>query len=179
MLNLLMWLFAIILALVLAFLMLNLLTLPFYFWAMLRGAFYAPIPYSAVEQMIKLIDRKKVKKAVDLGSGDGRIVIALARAGIEAHGYEINPVLVWKSRWNIRCAGLHGKAFIHLADLWNVDLSSFQLVTVYGITHMMPKLEKKLQKELKPGAQVFSKYFEFPNWKPKHREGEILIYESN
>ena len=59
------------------------------------GLGYAPSTTAIIDRMIKLLNIKPGEKAVDIGSGDGRVVIALAKAGAEAHGYEINPLLVW------------------------------------------------------------------------------------
>ena len=58
------------------------------------GAIFARSKDEIVEKMILLADVKPGQKAIDFGSGDGRLVIAMARAGAEAHGYEINPFLV-------------------------------------------------------------------------------------
>mgnify|MGYP001577833905 FL=1 len=126
--------------------------------------------------MIKLLDIRPGEKAADIGSGDGRIVIAMARAGAETHGYEIDPLLIWRSRRKIRQAGLQNKSFIHWKDFWNEDFSSFDIVTVYGIKHIMKKLEEKLKKELKPGARVVSNGFKFPTWQPLKSQDGLHLY---
>ena len=144
---------------------------------MLRGAFFAASEKKEVGKMIFLSGVKPGDKAVDLGSGDGRLVIALAKAGAEAHGYEINPVLVWWSRREIKKAGLSDKAFIHRNNFWNMSFSKFNVVAVFGIGYMMKKLEAKLKKELKPGSRVVSNYFIFPNWQYSKKEDNIYLYE--
>lgn len=141
------------------------------------GAPYVPTHDKILKKMIALLSIKPGEKAVDLGSGDGKIVIALAQAGAEAHGYEINPFLVLWSKRNIKKAGLAGKAFIHWKSFWSVDFSCFQIVTVYGITYMMKRLEKKSQKELKTGARVASNAFTFPNWSPIQNNDGIYLYK--
>ena len=78
----------------------------YFFW----GAINVPTTEKRVWQMIGFLDLNKAGKAVDLGAGDGRLIIALAKAGIEAHGYEINPFLVSLARKNIKEAGLEDKA---------------------------------------------------------------------
>lgn len=127
--------------------------------------------------MISLSDIKSGEKAIDLGSGDGRLVIALAKKGIEAHGYEINPFLVWLSRNNIKRVGLEGEAFIHFKNFWYVDFSEFNVVTVYGISYMMKRLEAKLRKELKPGSRIVSNCFAFPNWPYFKKEDKVYLYK--
>ena len=112
----------------------------------------------------------------DLGAGDGKIVIAFARSGAEAHGYEINPILVLFGRWKIRRAGLRGRAFMHWQSFWGVDLSGFNVITVFGIGHIMNRLERKLQIELLSGARVASNVFPFPNWPPTDSLDGVLLY---
>ena len=141
------------------------------------GAFYAPTRQETVKKMISLAGLRPGDKAVDLGSGDGRIVIALSEAGIEAHGYEINPFFVWLARKNIRKAGLIDKASIHWKNFWNEDLSEFDIVTVFGIGYMMKKLEIKLKRELKAGARIVSNYFTFNKWPYSKKEDNIYLYQ--
>lgn len=101
----------------------------------------------------------------DLGSGDGRLAIALARGGIaEVHGYEINWLLVQYSRARVAKAGLSDRVTIHWQSMWDVDLSHCDVVTLYQHTIVMSKLEAKLVNELKPTARVVSNSFRFPNW---------------
>jgi len=140
------------------------------------GAPYVPTAEERVAKMVSLVKVKPHEKAADLGSGDGRIVIALALSGAEAHGYEVSLPLVWISRRNIKKAGLKGKAFIHWKSFWREDFSSFRVVTLYGIPYIMERLEKKLRKELKSGARVVSNSFTFPNWKETQKTDKVYVY---
>lgn len=117
------------------------------------------------------------EKAIDLGSGDGRIVIALARAGAEAHGYEINPLLVWLGRREIKKAGLEKSAFIHWKDFWSVDFSNFNIVTVFGISHIMRVLKRKCRRELPAGARVVANSFPFPGWQFAEKANNVYLYK--
>ncbi|XP_060110389.1 ATP synthase subunit C lysine N-methyltransferase isoform X2 [Heteronotia binoei] len=92
---------------------------------------------------------------VDIGSGDGRIVIAAAKVGFKAVGYELNPWLVWYSRYHAWKAGVHHNAKFYISDLWK-----------------MLHLEDKLGEELQPEAKVVACRFPFPHWKPSHSVGE-------
>jgi len=141
------------------------------------GAFFANTNAELVKKMIALADIKPGDKAVDIGSGDGRLVIALAKAGAQTHGYEINPFLVLRSRRNIKKAGLEGKAFIHLSNFWNEDFSQYNVVSLFQIAHTMVKLEDKLKKELRPGTRIISNYFVFPTWQPVGQNNEIRLYK--
>lgn len=146
--------------------------LPFMFW----GAIYAPTSWTKIKKIIKMANIKPGEKAADLGAGDGRLVIALAKAGAQVHGYEINPLLVRLARKNIRKEKLTDKAFIHWGSFWREDFSNFDVITVYGMNHVMWKLEKKLKKKLKMGARIVSNAFEFPSWQPAKTEEGIYLY---
>lgn len=147
------------------------------FSSIIRGAPFVPSDKKTVERMIKFAKIKKGEKVVDIGSGDGRLVIALAKAGAMAYGYEINPFLVLWSRYKIFRSGLSGKAFTFWKSFWRVDFSSFDVVTVYAISYIMLDLEKKLEKELKKGTRVVSHTFKFPNCKIKEMDAGVYLYK--
>ncbi|HTZ41749.1 MAG TPA: methyltransferase domain-containing protein [Candidatus Omnitrophota bacterium] len=144
------------------------------------GAPFQPISNKALKNMFRLAKVKKGDRIIDLGSGNGKIVIEFAKHGAEAHGYEINPLLVWISRRRIKNLGLQKKAFIHYGNFFNAPLGKFDIITSFQINYVMPDLEKKLQKELKKGAKVISDTWEFPNWKPKKKlsygSGNVYLY---
>jgi ribosomal protein L11 methylase PrmA len=145
---------------------------PYLFW----GAIYVPTTRERVEKMVEFLETKPGQLAVDLGAGDGRLVIALANAGAVAQGYEINPFLVSLATENIKKAGLEGKAFVYYKNLWRQDLKNFDAVVVFPMSHMMRKLENKFEKELKPGARIVSNYFALPTWQPEKQEENIYLY---
>ena len=147
------------------------------FPVLFKGAIYLPTRRKTVAKMIEFADIKPGDIAVDLGSGDGRLVIALAKAGAEAHGYEINPLLVLISRYKISKAGLKNKAFVHLKNFWKEDLSQFNVVMIFGINFAMNPLKEKLEKELKSGARIISNSFSFPGWEPIKEEDTALFYK--
>lgn len=138
---------------------------------------YVPSSQEKVEMMASIASVKPDEKSLDLGSGDGRVVIAMAKRGAEAYGYEISINLVNLARENIKIAGLEGKAFIEEKDYWQEDLSSFDIVTIYGMTSVMERLEGKLQNELKPNSRVISNVFSFPNWPHTIKVGDIYVYQ--
>lgn len=143
----------------------------------IRGAPFVPSRYETLKKMMALAKVKPGMKTADLGSGDGRIVIALAKAGAEAHGYEINPLLVWWSRRIIKKEKLSDQAFIHWVNFWRHNVSSFDVVTIFGINYIMKNLERKLKKELKPDARIVSNGFTFPTWPYSQKDGNVYLYE--
>lgn len=140
------------------------------------GAPYVPSHNKAVEWMISLVKGHRIQSMVDLGSGDGKIVIAFAKQGIDAHGYEINPILVFISRWRIRRLGLQDKAHIHFGNFWKKDFSQFDLVTLFAMDYMMPGVEKKVNEEMKKGDLVLSNAFECSSLQQTGKEGTVFKY---
>jgi cyclopropane fatty-acyl-phospholipid synthase-like methyltransferase len=147
-------------------------------WAssFLFGAPFQPSSNKALRNMIELSNVKKGEKIADLGSGDGKIVIEFAKLGSEAHGFEINPILVWISRMRIKRLKLQDTAFIHQKNFFKQDFSGFDIITSFQFIHFMPELEDKLKKELKKEARVISNTWKFPNWKYKKRLGDVYLY---
>jgi hypothetical protein len=145
--------------------------------ATFRGAPYVPVPASVSRRMAELTSAGPGDKAIDLGSGDGRIVIDLARHGALAEGYEIQPLLVWWSRWRAWRVGLRQRTVFRHRDLWSADCSGAKAVTLYAFPSMMARLEEKLQRELPVGARVVSLSFVFPTWPPIYDDGKIRVYE--
>lgn len=140
------------------------------------GAPYVPVNDQRKRDLLELAGPVLGKKIIDLGSGDGRIVIAFAQAGAEAHGYEINPFLVSRARKLIKQENLQDRVFIHQKSFWRADLSPFYIVVVYGVGTMMRRLERKLQRELRSGAKVVSVYFKLPNWRSTRQLHDITLY---
>jgi len=140
------------------------------------GAPFQPSSNKAMRDILVLAKLNKKQRMADLGSGNGKIIIEFAKRGVEAHGYEINPILVWLSRMRIKKRHLQGKAFIHGGNFMNANLSKFNVITSFQISYMMPGLEKKLKKELKKRAKVISNTWRFPNWKPKRKIGHVYMY---
>jgi len=144
-----------------------------------RGAPFAVSTPGKTKKMLELVKRylgdRPRAKAADLGSGDGRLVLALAANGLEAHGLEINPFLVWYSRRKVKKAGPEN-AFIHRADYLKVNLSEYDIIVLFGVFYMMDRLEQKLKNELRPGALIISNYFRFPHWQPIAEQDKIFVY---
>lgn len=148
-----------------------------YLLGVFTGAHYMPTTDRRVERMLALAQLQKGERLLDIGSGDGRIVIAAAQHGAVAVGYEINPLLVLWSRAKIRNLGLSSSAKIYWRDFWHTDFKDFDVVTVYGMTHIMGPLEKKAIRELSPGGRVISNTFRFPTLKPAYEEEGLYRYD--
>lgn len=157
---------------VLLFLLIYLVLLLSY--SLFRGAPYAALSKKKIKIMMELLDTKK-GRFIDIGSGDGRIVIAAAKMGMLSYGIEINPLLALISMIKIRTAK-QKNAHIILGDCWKHSFSDYDFISVWGTAHMMRALEKKLLSELRPGAKVVSNHFKFPNWKAKKSKNDAYLY---
>ncbi len=148
------------------------------FIPLIKGAPYVPTSDKRLKALIDLVrSQKKGGNVVDIGSGDGKILIALARLGYKTYGYEINPLLVLRSRLKIRQLQLKGKAFVSLANMWSVDYSAFDIVVIYGLSRIMKDMEKKLKKELKPNSIIVSVAFKFPSLKLVKETNDVRLYK--
>ena len=131
---------------------------------------FVPSPQEVVDKMIELAGVKKGDVVYDMGSGDGRIVIAAAKKGARAVGFEIDGDLVKESRENIRKAGVQNLAEIRQQDILTVDFSPASVVTMYLLPDVNLKLKPNLLKQLKPGSRVVSHSFDMGDWKPEKVE---------
>lgn len=143
------------------------------------GAPFVPTDKRNVDDMISIAQIKPGDKMVDLGAGDGRIVIAAAKQGAQAEGYEISPFLWLLANWNIKKEGLEKQAKVHLSSYWAHDLSDMDVVTMFLIDHYMPRMHKKLHNELRKGSRVVSYAFQFPNWEHEDKNGKgVYLYRT-
>lgn len=99
-------------------------------------------------------------------------MIAAAKEGFTAVGYELNPWLVWYSRYRAWREGVQDLAKFYISDLWKVTFSQYSNVVIFGVPQMMPQLEKKLELELEVDARVIACRFPFPHWTPDQVTGE-------
>jgi len=128
-----------------------------------------------VQAMVDLAEAKPGEKAADLGSGDGRIVIAFAQNGIEMHGYETDAELREISQKNIENQNVKN-AFIHNKDFWQENLSQYNIICCYPMPTIMGRLERKLKEELRNDSRVLLNYFPFKHWKLEKTKDNIYLY---
>uniref|UniRef100_A0A182QKW6 Methyltransferase domain-containing protein n=1 Tax=Anopheles farauti TaxID=69004 RepID=A0A182QKW6_9DIPT len=128
-----------------------------------------PKQISNVLAFVKPSDRGS--RLLDIGSGDGRIVVAAARAhsSIKADGVELNPWLVYYSRLVALRNGVFNRTSFFRKDLWTFSLAPYDHIVIFGVEQMMDDLEKKILKEATPGATIIACRFPFPNMKTENR----------
>lgn len=130
-----------------------------------KDVVWVPTAESLVDQMLRMAAITPADYLVDLGSGDGRTVIAAAQRGTRAHGIEFNPDLVKLSRQAARDAGVAGKATFAEGDIFESDFSKATVVTLF----LLPQLNLRLRPtllDMKPGTRVISNSFDMGEWEP-------------
>lgn len=124
------------------------------------GAPYVPTFERDLLKIFKEIHLAKDSLIIDLGSGDGKLLVLAAQKGYRVIGYELNPILWLITKVRLRS---YPNATVKLKSLWRADVTKADLVFTFLATRFMPKMERKLQKQMKPGSYFASYVFELPN----------------
>jgi hypothetical protein len=131
-----------------------------------KDVIWWPTPDSLVQLMLKTAQVTDKDYVVDLGAGDGKIVIAAARDfGARALGLEYNPDLVSFAQENAAKAGVSEKAKFQQADIFKTDFTNADVVTMYLLPALNMKLRPTLLK-MKPGTRIVSNSFDLGDWEP-------------
>jgi len=126
---------------------------------------YVPSPSNTVTAMLKLAGVQKTDTVYDLGSGDGRIVIAAAKEfGAHGVGIDINPERVARAQVKAERAGVGNRTKFEVGDLFNADIHDATVVTLYLLPDVNARVRSKLLKELKPGTRIVSHEFGIKDW---------------
>ncbi|XP_050322504.1 ATP synthase subunit C lysine N-methyltransferase [Bactrocera neohumeralis] len=128
---------------------------------------YVPATTEQVRNVLSFLPKNSPKKLLDIGSGDGRIVVAAAKKGLNADGVELNPWLVWYSRLSALRQGVYGKTHFYRRDLWKYNVAPYEYVVIFGVEQMMKDLEKKLIAESSSNAKIIACRFPLPNLQPQ------------
>ena len=129
---------------------------------------YYPTPPETVAEMLRMAGIKKGDVLYDLGSGDGRIPIAAAlQFGIRAVGIEIDPKLITEAQEEARQAGVSELVQFRNEDMFRINVSEANVVTLYLSDKLNVLLRPKLLSELRPGSRILSHDFRMGNWKPE------------
>ena len=130
-----------------------------------KDVIWVPTPEEVVDRMLTMAQVGPNDFLMDLGSGDGRTVIAAAKRGAKALGIEYNPDMVKLSQDNAQKAGVTERASFRRADIFQTDFSQATVITLY----LLPSLNMKLRPQLlqmRPGTRVVSHSFTMEDWEP-------------
>ncbi len=125
---------------------------------------YVPTPNDVLEQMLDLADVGPGDYVIDLGSGDGRIVIAAARRGALGHGVDLDPQRIKEARANAEKEGVSDRVMFMQGDIFETDFSDASVITLYLLSSVNEKLRPSLLEELSPGTEVVSHSFSMGDW---------------
>jgi SAM-dependent methyltransferase len=138
---------------------------------------YEPTPSEVVAEMLDLANVGPKDVVYDLGCGDGRIVIAAARArGARGVCVDIDPQRIDESKANAAAEGVTGRIEFRLEDLLETELAGATVVTLFLSKDLNRKLRSKLRRELKPGTRVISYVHDMGEWTPTATRGVEGMY---
>jgi precorrin-6B methylase 2 len=134
-----------------------------------KDVVWVPTPEELIKAMLDMARLTPQDYVIDLGSGDGRIVIAAAKRGAQALGVEYNPNMVELSKANAAKEGLAGKAEFVRGDIFETDFSKATIITMYLLPELNLRLRPKIL-ELKPGTRIVSHAFSMDDWEADQTE---------
>lgn len=140
---------------------------------------YVVTDYEVVDAMLALAEVRPGDHVVDLGSGDGRILIAAARShGARGLGVDIDPARIAESAANAQAAGVAHRVQFRRQDLFETPLAEADVVTLYLTPEVNLRLRPRILAEMRPGARVVSHDFDMGDWRPDQRQriGSANIY---
>ena len=145
---------------------------------------FLDLPYVATDRkkintIVKFANIRHGQTIVDLGSGDGRLLIAAAQQGAKAVGYELNPLLIAVTLIHAKIKGLSNSVWVERKNLWKADLKVADVIFVYGRSRTMKKFEDFVFKSAKKDTLIIvntDKTVPFPNKKPAKQENGIYLY---
>ncbi len=146
---------------------------------------FLELPYVAtkrnkIETIIKFANIKEGETVVDLGSGDGRLLIASAEKGANAIGYEINPFLIGITLVHAKIKGLADHISVYKSNLWRADMAVADVVFVYGRKKTMQKFEDFIWQNCKKGTRIIvntNLTIPFPTKNPQKQKDGIFLYK--
>jgi SAM-dependent methyltransferase len=127
---------------------------------------YASTPPDVVEKMMEVARVGPGDYVIDLGCGDGRIVIAAARKGAMGHGVDLDPQRIREARENAHKANVNERVMFVQEDIFETDISQASVITMYLLSTVNEDLRPRLMKELEPGTRIVSHNFGMGVWEP-------------
>ncbi|XP_017794750.1 PREDICTED: protein FAM173B [Habropoda laboriosa] len=125
---------------------------------------YVPATTQQVQNVLHALEGRS-GSLIDLGSGDGRIVFATAKAGFKAHGIELNPWLVWYSRLKALISRSSSQTTFIKQNLWKHNLRNYNNIVLFGVDQMMQDVETKFINELQKDSVIIACRFPLPSMK--------------
>jgi SAM-dependent methyltransferase len=143
-----------------------------------KDAPFVPLEPDAVAKALALAEVGPGDVFYDLGSGDGRLLVAAARRGARAVGIELSLVRAWHSRALILLSGRASGITVRREDLFKADISEATVVHIYLLAQTHERIKDKLLKELPAGARIIATGFPLPGLAPAGEIPDCMKYGS-
>jgi SAM-dependent methyltransferase len=134
-----------------------------------KDVVWVPSPEATVEKMLDIAKLTPQDYVIDLGSGDGRNIIAAAKRGARGHGVEYNPDMVELSNRRAKEAGVADKARFIQGDMYEADISKATVLALFLLPENLRKLKPKFE-ALPPGSRIVANTFSIEGWEPVYTE---------
>ena len=145
---------------------------------------YVETPPDIVKLMLEMTDVSWGDYVIDLGTGDGRIVVAAAKLGATGHGIDLDPKRVEEARNNAREAGVADRVAFIEQDLFESELGNATVVTMFLNEEVNLRVRPRLLDQLAPGTRVVSHNFDMGDWQPdgheqvlQNKNGNFFIHD--
>jgi precorrin-6B methylase 2 len=125
---------------------------------------YVPTPQNVVDHMLNMAKLTKDDVHIDLGSGDGRIVITAAKRGARSTGIDLNPTRIAEANENAKKAGVADRVTFIQGNLFEMDISKANVLTMYLLQGVNLQLRPRILADLRPGSRVVSHAFTMNEW---------------
>lgn len=155
--------------------LLGLLILFSFSFVLLFGAPYVPTLRPQVETALELVNLKPGETLLELGCGDGKVLIAAAQTGLHAVGYELNPFLALVA-W-LRTRRFKGRVKVVCGNFWTKQWPAAEGIFTFLHPRFMKKLDKKIVQSNMQNVKLVSFAFEIPDREPSQRKNGVLLYE--
>jgi SAM-dependent methyltransferase len=144
-------------------------------FVLLFGAPYLPTLTTHMEQALDLAELQPGDVLLELGCGDGKVLLAAARRGIRVVGYELNPLLVLVCK--LRCWRYRQLVTVRWANFWTQDWPEAAAIFVFVLPRMMEKLDKKIVQYKHKPVKLVSFAFEMPDRNPIRQATAVYVYD--
>lgn len=150
-----------------------LLVLLCFAFVVLYGAPYVPTLRKQIQTSLDILELSEGQTLLELGSGDGRVLLAAVKRGYTVIGYELNPILVLFSRWRLR---KYNNARVLWGNYWTAKWPDVDAIFFFGIQNSMKKLDKKIVQDYGKPVKLVSFAFAIEDRKPVLSKDGVYLY---
>jgi hypothetical protein len=139
------------------------------------GAPYLPTLDKQVRTALELAGLKRGQSLLELGCGDGKVLIAAAQRGVQVTGFELNPLLVVVCK--LRCWRYRQLVTVRWANFWTTTWPATDVIFIFGLPRIMQRLDAKIDHDVTKPARLVSFAFAIPNRKPTAERDGVFRYD--